>query len=65
MSRPSWTQACCPECWDDRNPGRQPVVVKTREPEICCYCGGETSDGIFVRVDPSTVPHPVRQKEDD
>lgn len=31
--------------------------------ERCCKCGNMTASGIFIRVDPTTVPHP--SKEDD
>ena len=62
----SWTQPCCYACWIDMYPNREPatIVGDYREDEICCYCGGRTRDGIYVRVDPTTVAHATLTKED-
>lgn len=48
-----WTHRICADCWNSRNPNRQPVVITEdcRQPEICCFCGKETTAGIFVRHD--------------
>ena len=65
MIRYSWTQPCCTNCWEQRNPGRAParVVEVLRESEVCCHCGHGTRGGIYVRVDPTTVPRPTLEKE--
>lgn len=55
----NWTQPCCPHCWADRNPDREPVTVNEREVEQCCICGSSTASGIYVRVDPRTVAYPA------
>jgi hypothetical protein len=50
-----WTHAQCEPCWDERNPGRiahRSLAAQNREPETCCFCGGLTYAGIFVRHDP-------------
>lgn len=54
----SWTQPVCVECWGERNPGREAVAHNWAPKETCCYCGRPTEIGIYVRVDPATVPYP-------
>jgi len=65
MTRLSWTQPACDSCWGQRNPGRIATRVRGdyRESEVCCYCGRGTRSGIYVRVDPTTVPHPTLEKD--
>lgn len=41
----------CPACWEKRNPGRTPIVVKGVEPEPCCECG-RSFPPIYVRDEP-------------
>ena len=61
----SWTQAVCTACWNERNPDRLAHVrVNAQYAEKCCHCGVRTFSGIFVRVDPSTVPFPTYYEED-
>lgn len=62
--RYSFTQPQCRACWIDDNPNRQPVALlpEERDDEICCTCGEPTDDGIYIRVDPQTVPHPTITK---
>lgn len=54
-----WTQPICQRCWDQENPGREAHVLTEADPEVCCICGGETVDGIYVRKDPKTVAYPA------
>lgn len=54
----SWTQACCERCWFERYAPRDPLRLVDPDEEICCFCGGPSSAGIYVRVDPATVPYP-------
>lgn len=61
--RYSWTQPCCGSCFQDLHPGRMPSRIKHAECEQCCRCGSATDEGIYVRVDPATVPHPSRKKD--
>ena len=57
----SWTQPICRACWNERNPDRQGTNAATlllSVPELCCYCGEHATTGIYVRVDPMSVPFP-------
>lgn len=63
VPRYSFTQPQCGTCFADKYPGREPVRIIEAEQEVCCTCGSQTSEGIYVRVDPTTVPHPSRLKE--
>jgi hypothetical protein len=56
-----WTQAQCEACWNERNPHRQAHRMRLPEPERCAFCGQPTTAGIYVRVDPATVPFPTRE----
>jgi hypothetical protein len=58
----SWTQPCCITCWQDRNSLREPMRLRDPETELCVFCGRQTRDGIYVRVDPSSAAHPSRIK---
>ena len=74
----NWTQPLCDHCWiemygnfddDDclvsfRVPTR--VVSDPEKPEIeqCCKCGRFTMGGIFIRIDPDTVPYARIRDED-
>ena len=62
-----WTHAICRLCWDLRclnegRPGRQPTVLTQPENELCCFCGQQTKDGIYVRHDPQELAC-VHEKE--
>ena len=59
----TWTQPICRACWYHRNPGRNPVQMtpEWRETEVCCWCGKDTTDGIYVREDPAVVPYPAKE----
>jgi hypothetical protein len=62
----SWTQPVCDDDWAERNPDRpNPVRMNPEftEQEQCCYCGKPTKSGIYVRVDPATVPFPASEEE--
>lgn len=51
-----WTHSICIQCWIDKNPGHAPHHVYPAECDVCCFCGRETTDGIYVREDPNTTP---------
>lgn len=58
-----FTQAVCVEDWNRLNPDkpvRPEQPVDAGPDEVCCYCGQPTRSGIYVRVDPDTVPHATR-----
>lgn len=58
----SWTQPVCDPCFEEMQPGRSPIRVRDRTDEVCCKCGHENADGIFVRVDPRLVPFPTKRR---
>lgn len=53
-----WTHAICDECWEKKEPDREPtrLVEEFRHKEPCCYCGKSQKSGIFVRGDPTITP---------
>lgn len=60
----SFTQPICDSCWPPFSAGmsgviKEPVRLKVREEERCCFCNWWTESGIYVRVDPQSVPHPT------
>lgn len=62
--RYSFTQPCCEDCWTRAwGQHREPTRLREPEDEVCCHCGRMTLSGIFVRVDPSSVPNPTRLKD--
>ena len=61
--RYSFTQPICERCYEARYPGRQPASVIDAEREECCDCAQTTFDGIYYRVDPTTVPHPTKLRD--
>ena len=56
-----FTQPLCGTCWDRENHDWAPVVSNTAEIERCCQCGEKTESGIYIRVDPATVPFPKKE----
>lgn len=49
-----WNHSICVQCWFERNPERTPTrVVGEVAVRLCCFCGGDTPHGIFVRHDPA------------
>jgi len=52
-----WTHPICGECYDREQPGRVPARIKAEyaEQQECCWCGAETSEGIFYRADPEVL----------
>jgi hypothetical protein len=42
------THNICKDCWEKRNPNTNPVRLKERHEEACCFCGRMNKDGIFV-----------------
>lgn len=61
-----WNQAICDTDWEKLNPGRTAyrLVAEFRKDEICAWCGETTRSGIYVRVDPTTVPYPQEHDDD-
>lgn len=61
----SWTQPVCMACFKFRSPGREPVCVKApyANKERCCNCGVETDEGIYIRIDPTTIRWPRKESE--
>jgi len=54
-----WTHSICVKCWNERNPDRQPVVVREEfrdeTAETCCFCGALHGSGIYMRFDPKVL----------
>lgn len=50
----TWTHTICRSCWNERYEG-EPVTVRDADVETCCFCGGWTRSGIYVRHDPKTL----------
>ena len=48
-----WTHVICRHCYEDEEPGRDPVRVRNPAMDHCCFCGIETADGIFYRAHPN------------
>lgn len=60
--RPSWTQPICDPCWISRHPARPSTRLLSPDAETCAFCGRQTTSGIYVRVDPKTVPFPATRE---
>ena len=57
----NWTHSMCGECWLERHlkfnadgtvAFKPPARVLDAAKETCCFCGGPTRLGIYVRHDP-------------
>jgi len=60
----SWTQPLCEDCWDERYLSRVSVRDVDGPAETCCLCGHATTSGIFIRIDPASVPFPRTEASD-
>jgi len=60
----SWTQPLCLACWESSRPGQIPCRVRDDGEERCCTCGRPTTEGIYVRLDPRTVPYPLVESDE-
>lgn len=56
--RLSWTQPVCNDCWDEDHPDRPSPGLEAGDAESCCKCDYLTRSGIYVRIDPTSVPYP-------
>lgn len=78
MTNTDWTQPICAARWnqDYATSDRPGSLMSTRGtvdpeldsfgtgwPERCCFCNKPTLCGIYVRIDPATVPYPKRDQE--
>lgn len=55
----TWTQPLCDACFEQRYSGDVARIrADMRDVERCCYCGGPSVSGIYLRLDPATVPYP-------
>lgn len=59
----SWSQPICRSCFSLHNPGRIPVRLVEPDTEKCCSCGELTTQGIYIRINPSTVAYPTRKAD--
>lgn len=74
----NWNQPVCEQCWitehaiyalDTRGVVgvKLPTVVRGNDVEVeqCCRCGSPTIMGVYVRIDPRTVPYPKEDTPED
>ncbi|MGI5223013.1 DNA cytosine methyltransferase [Nocardia sp. CA-290969] len=54
----TWTQPICQPCWSFTYPGSFPPRVLDDHSRICCRCGAATTSGLYIRIDPASVPYP-------
>jgi RNA polymerase subunit RPABC4/transcription elongation factor Spt4 len=54
-----WNQPVCDRCWALIRPNREPARLVQAESETCAVCGQDTTSGIYVRMDPSSVAYPA------
>ena len=52
-----WTHSICGPCWREQEGERRPLKLSDADPEVCCFCGKGTVEGIYYRADPAIV-HP-------
>lgn len=58
----SWTQPACDTCFAGTFPNvAEPfrMVENFRRIEVCCMCGCEHRSGLYIRINPTTVPNPT------
>jgi hypothetical protein len=53
-----WTQPQCDDCWEHSMGDKPPTRLVEAQDETCATCGVVTTSGIYIRVDPTTVPFP-------
>jgi hypothetical protein len=60
-----WTHSICTSCWNERNPDRPAITLADdfREIEVCCFCGENTRDGIYIRANPDEPKFCKHDKE--
>lgn len=57
MKDNKWTHSICPDCWDERYPNHVPFRITVVHPkEHCCFCGKDSTAGIYVREDIANAP---------
>jgi len=61
----NWTHPVCGLCYDDLEPGREPVRLRAPEMESCCRCGFPTRAGIYYRANPRNMPNCPGHERDD
>ena len=52
-----WNHPLCDDCWKARAGDRVPVRIRDADPETCAQCGQETTSGIWVRIEPGSLPY--------
>jgi hypothetical protein len=60
----NWNQPMCEDCWRRVYTDRRPTRLTQPEPEVCAFCGADTTSGIYVREDPKAVPFPAKERDD-
>lgn len=59
----NWTQPLCCDCWHAEHVNLRPIRIRDPEIERCCKCGKLTDSGIYLRIDPRTVPYPTEEED--
>lgn len=59
-----WNHPMCNQCWEEKNEDREPVRLVNVSVEHCCWCGGITRSGIYVREDPALPPEHTAHADD-
>lgn len=54
-----YSQPICSACWKLRFPDRHYTTILGSPVKECCTCGKSTVEGIYIRIDPETVPFPA------
>lgn len=50
MGEPGWAHPCCLGCWEmEHGPVRRIALLLKEQPDTCCWCGGPTRAGIYMR----------------
>ena len=66
MSAHKFTHSICVKCWNRMKPSFHTTEQGGGPIEICCFCGEETREGIYVRAAPEEPGHcPEEWPEDE
>lgn len=60
-----WNHPLCDDCWKLRAPEREPVRIRdVSKATTCAQCGRDTYSGIWVRIQPGTLPYSPTDDDD-
>lgn len=64
----SWTQPCCPDCWNSLKLKTGRADPSITSVAFCCFCKrqiGRAETIYMLRINPGTVPYPTIKKEEE